>query len=179
MELSFTATATSTEVVWKIQNSKYSKFKFQNIQNSKFIPQQPLGLGFQSLYPGLRPLGRCRIGRLPWREPGGTGPGATPTRGLLRCPGALDVVVVVFVVVVVVVIVIVVIAIIVIVIMIIMSIMVVILIIITIAIIIIIMIITTVITIIMIRIIVIIVMIITRPGRCLKRQVSGSTVSFF
>ena len=48
----------------KIQNSKlriqsskfkiqYSKFKVQNIQNSKFIPQQPLGLGFQSLYPGL------------------------------------------------------------------------------------------------------------------------------
>ena len=57
LELSFTATAKSTEVVWKIQNSKYSKFKFQNIQNSKFIfPQQPSGLGFQSLYPGLNSL---------------------------------------------------------------------------------------------------------------------------
>ena len=132
-------------------------------------------MGFQSLYPGLSPLGRCRVGPQPQQQPGGTGPGATPTRGLLRCPGALDVVVVVVVVVVV----IVVIAIIVIVIMIIMSIMVVILIIVTIAIIIIIMIITMVITIIMIRIIVIIVMIITRPGRCLKRQVSGSTVSSY
>ena len=87
LELSFTATAKSTEVVWKIPNSKFeiqnlkfkskfqnSKFKFQNIQYSKFkfqnskfkiqsskfkmpfyrfFPQQPLGLGFQSLYPGL------------------------------------------------------------------------------------------------------------------------------
>ena len=39
---------------FKVQNIQYSKFKIKNVQNSKFIfPQQPSGLGFQSLYPGL------------------------------------------------------------------------------------------------------------------------------
>ena len=43
--------------IFNIQNIQYSKFKMKNVQNSKFIfPQQPSGLGFQSLYPGLRPL---------------------------------------------------------------------------------------------------------------------------
>ena len=79
-----------------MKNSKFKIFKIQISKYSKFKVYSPTAfrLGVPISLPRLEPTGPVPHRASTLTRTGGQGQGAT-LRGLLRCPGALDVVVVV------------------------------------------------------------------------------------